>query len=107
MSPSQPIPSAGHGRDQRWLAELAAQPSDRYRYRVRKRVSPVIPHVFEELLGADDYAIRGTERFENSELLHAQCDGTAGSTYKVSSPVDHEVPPDNDRRSRRGPTTEG
>ena len=67
----------------------------------------VVPDPFEELLGADHYAVGGTEHLEDSELLHAQPDGMAAPAHQMSSPIKHKIPPDNDRCRRRGPPTEG
>jgi hypothetical protein len=93
--------NADHGLDQRRISELAPQPADGDGDRVAERVGVGVPHVFEQLLGADDPAIRGDEVLQDAELLAGQRQRLTRARCPVARPVDHEVVPlDDSGRAR-------
>src|SRR6187397_335217 len=68
------VSHARHSGDDPGLAETLAQPRDRDPHGVRERVGVLVPRAFEQLLGADDTAVRSDENLEHRELLPRQCD---------------------------------
>jgi hypothetical protein len=68
------VADAGHGGDDRWIAEALAECRDGDAYGVGERICVVIPCPLQEVLRADDAAFGSDEDFEYGELLSRQRD---------------------------------
>ena len=56
-----------------------------------------VPHVFEQLLGADRCAVRAGQALQHAELLAGQGQRDAGAAGAVPRAIDHQVAPLHDR----------
>ena len=66
---AQSVAGAGHGLDDRGVAQLATQRHHRYPDRVRERICVLVPCLLQQLLGADHGALGAHEHLEDGELL--------------------------------------
>jgi hypothetical protein len=84
--------------DQRWCAEFLAQRGHHDAHRVREWVGVLIPHPFEELLGADDRAIGRHQYLEHPEFLLGQVDEVAAADDLTPRRVECQPAPGENRR---------
>jgi hypothetical protein len=64
-----PVAGLRDGLDDRWVAELCSESTDRDLDGLGERVGGVVPDAIEELFGRDDAPLGGEQQFEDAELL--------------------------------------
>src|SRR5690606_9346804 len=102
-----PVPGAHQGLDDAGLPQLRAQSHHRDPNGGGERIRVLVPHPFQQLLGADHRATRGQQHLQHPELLAGQLDLPPRTTHRSAGRVELQLVGHQQRWLRgRGTATE-
>src|SRR5689334_2935812 len=98
-----PVADPGERLDRRGLSELAAQAAERDVDRVGERVDELVPHLAEEVFGAQDAVLSAHQRLQQRELLGGEVELPSRARDGVVERVELDPRGAKDPGGRRGP----